>query len=64
MDMQGSRQLAITQQQAWDALNNPEVLKTCIPGCDRVEATGAPHCCERIVRADCAAWDRQERRRV
>lgn len=40
MDMQGSRQLAITQQQAWDALNNPEVLKACIPGCDKVEATG------------------------
>ena len=39
MDMQGSRQLAVTQQQAWDALNNPEVLKTCIPGCDKVEAT-------------------------
>ena len=40
MDMQGSRQLAITQQQAWDALNDPEVLKACIPGCDKVEATG------------------------
>ncbi len=40
MDMQGSRALAITQQQAWDALNNPEVLKACIPGCDKVEATG------------------------
>jgi uncharacterized protein len=40
MDMQGSRQLAITQQQAWDALNNPEVLKACIPGCDKVEPTG------------------------
>lgn len=40
MEMQGSRQLAITQQQAWDALNDPAVLKTCIPGCDRVEATG------------------------
>jgi len=40
MDMQGSRQLAITQQQAWDALNDPAVLKTCIPGCDRVEASG------------------------
>jgi uncharacterized protein len=39
MDMQGSRQLAVTQQQAWDALNNPEVLKTCIPGCDKVEPT-------------------------
>ena len=40
MEMQGSRQLAITQQQAWDALNDPAVLKTCIPGCDKVEATG------------------------
>ena len=40
MDMQGSRQLAITQQQAWDALNDPAVLKTCIPGCDKVESTG------------------------
>ena len=40
MDMQGSRQLAITQQQAWDALNDPNVLKTCIPGCDKVEPSG------------------------
>ncbi|HEX7887893.1 MAG TPA: carbon monoxide dehydrogenase subunit G [Ramlibacter sp.] len=39
MEMQGSRHLAVTQQQAWDALNDPEVLKTCIPGCDKVEAT-------------------------
>ncbi len=40
MDMQGSRQLAITQQQAWDALNDPQVLKACIPGCDKVEPAG------------------------
>jgi carbon monoxide dehydrogenase subunit G len=40
MDMQGSRQLAVTQQQAWDALNDPEVLKVCIPGCDSLESTG------------------------
>jgi carbon monoxide dehydrogenase subunit G len=40
MDMQGSRQLEVTQQQAWDALNDPEVLRRCIPGCDKVEATG------------------------
>ena len=40
MDMQGARQLAITQQQAWDALNDPNVLKACIPGCDKVEPTG------------------------
>lgn len=40
MDMQGQRALAVSQQQAWDALNNPEVLKACIPGCEKVEATG------------------------
>lgn len=40
MDMEGTRPLAVTQQQAWDALNDPEVLKLCIPGCDKVEATG------------------------
>ena len=40
MDMQGSRPLAVTQQQAWDALNDPEVLKACIPGCESIEATG------------------------
>ncbi|QEA12938.1 CoxG family protein [Comamonas flocculans] len=40
MEMQGSRPLAITQQQAWESLNDPEVLKACIPGCDSIEATG------------------------
>ncbi len=39
MEMQGRRQLAVTQQQAWDALNDPAVLKVCIPGCDKVEPT-------------------------
>ena len=40
MEMQGNRLLAITQQQAWDALNDPEVLQTCIAGCDKVERSG------------------------
>src|SRR4030095_7253617 len=40
MEMHGSRHLAVTQRQAWDALNDPQVLKACIPGCDKVEATG------------------------
>jgi uncharacterized protein len=40
MDMQGSRALAVTQQQAWDALNDPDVLRACIPGCDKFEPTG------------------------
>jgi uncharacterized protein len=37
MEMQGSRVLAATQEQAWAALNDPEVLKSCIPGCDSIE---------------------------
>lgn len=40
MDMQGSRPLPVTQQQAWDALNDPAVLKTCVPGCDKFEPLG------------------------
>ncbi|TFZ02326.1 carbon monoxide dehydrogenase [Ramlibacter henchirensis] len=40
MDMQGSRQLAVDRQQAWEALNDPQVLAVCIPGCDRIEETG------------------------
>jgi len=37
--MQGSRLLSITQQQAWEALNDPEVLKVCVPGCESIEPT-------------------------
>lgn len=40
MDMQGSRALPVTQQQAWDALNDPAILKACVPGCDRFEPLG------------------------
>eukprot|EP01036_Dinobryon_divergens_P055675 gene55675-74347_t len=39
--MQGSRTLAVTQQQAWEALNDPEMLKACIPGCEKFELTEA-----------------------
>lgn len=39
MDMQGSRTLAVTVQQAWEALNDPAMLQACIPGCERFELT-------------------------
>jgi len=39
MDMHGNRQLSVTQQQAWDALNDAEILKACIPGCEKFELT-------------------------
>lgn len=37
MDMQGNRQLGVSQQQAWDALNDAAILKACIPGCEKFE---------------------------
>ncbi len=41
MDMQGQRVLHVTQAQAWDALNDPQILKSCIPGCDKFDVTEA-----------------------
>ena len=40
MEMLGNRRLGVTQQQAWEALNDPDTLKKCIPGCDKFELTG------------------------
>jgi carbon monoxide dehydrogenase subunit G len=40
MDMQGNRALGVTQEQAWGALNDPETLKLCLPGCDKFELVG------------------------
>jgi carbon monoxide dehydrogenase subunit G len=40
MDMTGQRTLQVTQQQAWDALNDPQILKACIPGCQKFEPSG------------------------
>jgi len=40
MDMQASRVLRVTREQAWAALNDPQVLKLCIPGCDKIEPAG------------------------
>ena len=39
MELQGARHLAVTQEQAWEALNDPQVLKACIPGCEELEKT-------------------------
>jgi len=39
MEMQGSRTLPVAQNHVWDALNNPDILKACIPGCNQFELT-------------------------
>jgi len=37
MTMNGEVQLAAPREVVWEKLNDPEVLKACIPGCDSLE---------------------------
>ena len=37
MDMTGERRIPAPRQTVWEALNNPEVLKLSIPGCESLE---------------------------
>ena len=37
MKLTGSYKLNVKKEIVWDALNNPEILKQCIPGCDSFE---------------------------
>lgn len=36
MELQGSLTIPAAPQQVWQALNNPEILRLCIPGCEEV----------------------------
>lgn len=40
MELQGERLIPATVDATWAALNDPEVLKGCIAGCESVERTG------------------------
>ena len=40
MDMSGEHEIAAPRETVWAALNDPEVLKACIPGCQEIEKTG------------------------
>ena len=37
MEMNGEQRIPATQQQTWEGLNDPEVLKACVPGCESIE---------------------------
>ena len=41
--MTGEYRIPATRQQVWAALNDPQVLKDCIPGCDTLEKTDDTH---------------------
>lgn len=40
MDMTGQQTIPAPRQTVWEALNDPNVLKQCIPGCEEIERTG------------------------
>lgn len=37
MEMSGEHTIAAPRQTVWEALNDPEILKQCIPGCEEIE---------------------------
>ncbi len=41
MELHGERLLPVDRATAWAALNDPERLRTAIPGCESIEPTGA-----------------------
>jgi len=38
--MKGEQHVPLSQDQTWEALNDPDVLANCIPGCESMEQTG------------------------
>src|SRR4051812_44574537 len=37
MEMTGEQIIPASQQETWQALNDPEFLKSCVPGCESME---------------------------
>ena len=37
MDMTGEQLIALPQQRVWEALNDAQILRACIPGCEAME---------------------------
>ena len=40
MELSGTRTISLSREAVWEALNDPEVLRACIPGCQ--ELSGSP----------------------
>lgn len=40
MEMSGEQLIHATQQQTWEALNDPAMLKQCVPGCEAIDPIG------------------------
>src|SRR6476660_988612 len=48
MDMSGERRIAASRETVWAALNDAEVLRQCIPGCESLEQLSATEMTARV----------------
>lgn len=49
MDMQGSERIEAPVKTVWQALNDPEILRQSIPGCESLEKTSDTHMNAKVV---------------
>ena len=40
MEMKGEQLVPASQQETWNALNDPQMLKACVPGCESITPAG------------------------
>ncbi len=40
MEMSGEQRIGAPREKVWEALNDPDILKQCIPGCEEIEKSG------------------------
>ena len=51
MDIEGEYLIAAPRQRVWEALNDPEILKRCIPGCESIGQISPTELSARLVAA-------------
>ena len=49
MDMTGEFRIPAARQRVWEGLNDPKILKECIPGCETIEKTSDTEFAARVV---------------
>jgi carbon monoxide dehydrogenase subunit G len=49
VDIKGEYRIGAPRERVWSALNDPEVLKACIPGCERLEQVSPTELNARVV---------------
>ena len=49
MDMTGTQRIEAPRERVWAALNDPEVLKQCIPGCETIEKVSDTELTAKVV---------------